>query len=157
MKKLKNNLVFGAVFLLTCSISSCNSDDDSKAVSGSQNATEIINTVRSGSWKITYYYDTNQEETADFNGYSFTFGTGNILTATNGTNTYTGTWSVTNDSSDDDNSNSDLDFNIAFSSPEKFQELTDDWDIIEHSATVIKLRDVSGGNGGTDILTFTKN
>jgi len=157
MKKLKNTLVLGAVFLLTCSISSCNSDDDSKAVSGSQNANEIINTVRSGSWKITYYYDTNQEETADFNGYNFTFGTGNVLTASNGTNTYAGTWSVTDDGSDDDNSSNDLDFNIAFSSPEKFQELTDDWDIIEHSATVIKLRDVSGGNGGTDILTFTKN
>ena len=157
MKKFKNSLVFGVFFLLICAISSCNSDDDSKAVSGSQDANEIINTVRSGSWKITYYYDTDHEETTDFNGYNFTFGTGNVLTASNGTNTYTGTWSVADDGSDDDNSDNDLDFNIAFSSPEKFQELTDDWDIIERSATVIKLRDVSGGNGGTDLLTFTKN
>ena len=33
----------------------------------------------------------------------------------------------------------------------------DDYKIIEYSATVIKLKHVSGGNGGTDYLTFTKN
>jgi hypothetical protein len=52
---------------------------------------------------------------------------------------------------------SDLDFNLAFSSPAEFLELSDDWEIIEKSTTVIKLKDVSGGNGGTDYLTFTKN
>lgn len=157
MKNFRNTTVLGIILLMAFSISSCNSDDDSSNVSGNQNTDEIINIVRNGNWKITYYYDTDQEETTDFNGYNFTFGTGNVLTASNGTNTYTGTWSVTDDGSDDDNSNNDLDFNIAFSSPEKFQELTDDWDIIEKSATVIKLRDVSGGSGGTDYLTFTKN
>jgi len=52
---------------------------------------------------------------------------------------------------------SDLDFNIDFSSPAQFFELSDDWEIIEKSTTVIKLKDVSGGNGGIDYLTFTKN
>nr|WP_315147929.1 hypothetical protein [uncultured Flavobacterium sp.] len=50
-----------------------------------------------------------------------------------------------------------MDFNIAFASPATFLELTDDWEIIERTSTVIKLKDVSGGNGGTDYLTFTKN
>lgn len=45
-----------------------------------------------------------------------------------------------------------------FSSPAVFaDELTDDWDIISYSATKIQLIDVSGGNGGTDYLTFEKN
>lgn len=159
MKNLTKKLLSGTALLLTICILSCNGDDDASTVSGNQNVQEVINTVRSGSWKITNYYDTDQDETTDFNGYNFTFGSGNVLTASNGTNNYTGTWSVTNsDSNDDDDSgSSDIDFNIAFSSPEKFQELTDDWDIIEKSATVIKLRDISGGNGGTDYLTFTKN
>jgi len=151
-------MALGAILAIV--IPSCNGDDDASTISGNQNAQEVINTVRSGTWKITYYFDTDQDETTDFNGYNFTFGTGNVLTATNGTNTYTGTWSVTNSDSsddDDDNGSDDLDFNIGFSSPEKFQELTDDWDIIERSANVIKLRDVSGGNGGTDYVTFTKN
>jgi hypothetical protein len=50
---------------------------------------------------------------------------------------------------------SDLDFTLAFSSPAQFFELSDDWEIIEKSTTLIKLKDVSGGNGGIDYLTFT--
>ena len=51
----------------------------------------------------------------------------------------------------------DIDFNIFFASPADFAELSDDWEIISHSATKIELRDVSGGNGGIDLLTFEKN
>jgi len=50
----------------------------------------------------------------------------------------------------------DIDFNIFFASPADFAELSDDWDIISHTATKIELKDVSGGNGGTDLLTFEK-
>jgi len=61
-------------------------------------------------------------------------------------------------SSSSSNSNSDdIDFNISFSSPNDFEELSDDWHIESHSSTMIKLKDVSGGNGGTDFLTFEKN
>ena len=37
------------------------------------------------------------------------------------------------------------------------EDLTDDWDVVSHTATTISLIDVSGGNGGTDTLVFTKN
>ncbi len=54
-------------------------------------------------------------------------------------------------------SSGDIDFNIFFASPADFEELSDDWEIISHSASKIELRDVSGGNGGVDLLTFEKN
>jgi hypothetical protein len=38
----------------------------------------------------------------------------------------------------------------------KLDDLSDDWDIISYTDTEIKLIDVSGGNGGTDYLTLTK-
>jgi hypothetical protein len=79
-----------------------------------------------------------------------------VLTATNGTLTHTGIWSVTDSNSNDD-SMDDLDFNIAFTTPANFLELTDDWDIQSRTDTKIELIDVSGGNGGTDYLTFEKN
>ncbi len=64
------------------------------------------------------------------------------------------------DDSDDDDSydddSDDLDFNIVFQLTNDFEDLNDDWDIISHSATKIELIDVSGGNGGTDYLTFEK-
>lgn len=139
---------------LTVLLYSCSNDDTNSSTTNSPDNVAAI--VKSGTWKITYYFDTDKEETSNFSGYNFTFANNGVLTATNGTLTQTGTWSITDSNSNDD-SISDLDFNIGFSSPATFAELTDDWEIIEKTATVIKLKDVSGGNGGIDYLTFTKN
>ena len=154
LKRIKFSVVMALLFVLTTS-SMCSSDDNSNS-SNNNNPAEVVGIVSNGTWRTTYYYDTDQEETNTFNGYNFTFASGNVLMASNGTNNYAGVWSVTDSNSNDD-SISDLDFNIAFTTPAQFEELTDDWEIIEKSATQIKLKDVSGGNGGTDYLTFTKN
>ena len=78
------------------------------------------------------------------------------MSASNGSNTYSGTWSITDSNSDDDSAD-DLDFNINFNLTNDFEDLNDDWDIVSHTSTELKLIDVSGGNGGTDELTFVKN
>jgi hypothetical protein len=147
MKKL----LLPLVVLLIVGISSCSEDDSNPSVRD-----DVVNTVSAGSWRITYFFDTDKEETDNFSGYSFTFNPGNVLTASNGANTYTGTWSITSSSSYDD-SMDDLDFNIAFAAPEDFEELSEDWEILSRTETKIELRHVSGGNGGTDLLTFDKN
>ncbi|MBC6368647.1 hypothetical protein DDT91_17800 [Algoriphagus sp. AK58] len=108
-----------------------------------------------GTWKITKFIDSGKDETSSFNGFLFTFNPNGSLVATNGVNTFTGTWSIVKDSSDD--SPDDLDFTIFFPVSTKFEDLNDDWDITSHSASKIELIDVSGGNGGTDYLTFQKN
>lgn len=153
MKKLILIPALFCLFMLNVA-SMCSSDDNS---SSSQDPTPVINTATQGTWRVTSYVDSGTDETNHFTGYNFTFASGNVLSATNGTNTYTGTWSVTNDSSDDDNPSSDLDFNILFASPADFADLSDDWDIVSYTANTISLIDVSGGNGGTDTLVFTKN
>ena len=130
----------------------CSSDDDSTMNDPQKNAIE--NEVKSGSWIITEYIDDGVDETYHYDGYEFTFGDSGVLTATNGTNTYTGTWSVTDDN--DDDSQSDHDLVIYFTSPANFEELSDDWDIMTHNSNTIELFDVSGGNGTTDYLTFQK-
>lgn len=151
--------ILGIVTLVLL-VFSCSSDDDS----GSDNSSEIIAAIRnisaSGSWTITSFIDSGSNETNHFNGYSFTFGANGNLTATNGQTTVSGSWSVTSSNSGDDDyddSYNDIDFNIFFASPDAFEELSDDWHIITYSNTSIQLIDVSGGNGGTDYLTFTKN
>lgn len=154
MKKIALIPMLSLIFMLNVA-SMCSSDDNS---SSSADPTPVINTVTSGTWRITFYEDSGVNETYHFTGYNFTFGSANVLTATNGTNTYTGSWSVTNDDSNDDSPSNDLDFNILFSSPANFaDELSDDWDILSRTDTKIELVDVSGGNGGTDYLTLEKN
>lgn len=137
-----------SALLLLAGLTGCTSDTPDVTT------TEVESTVTSGVWKITYFYDTDKEETAHFNGYEFTFGEDGTLTASNGASTVTGTWSVTDNSDDDSPSNPD--FNIFFASPDDFEDLSDDWDIISRTDTKIELQDVSGGNGGTDDLIFEK-
>ena len=153
MKSLK----FSFQFLLWLSIASLTScKKDSNSTTKINDSATVVNIVNDGTWRITYYFDTDHEETSSFVGYNFSFGSSNVLTATNGTNTYSGSWNVTDSNSADDNL-SELDFNITFISPAQFAKLTDDWEIIEKSSNLIRLRDISGGNGGIDYLTFTKN
>lgn len=155
MKKIK--LISAFVFLFVATIISSCSDEDDSAVNNSVDPTPVINIVNNGTWRVTLYEDSSVDETSNFTGYNFSFGAGNVLTATNGTNTYSGTWSVTSDNSLDDSPSNDLDFNIAFSTPANFAELTEDWNIISYTSTKIQLIHVSGGGGGTDYITFEKN
>jgi hypothetical protein len=152
---MKRLFVIPGLFLLFMLnvASMCSSDDDSSSV----DTTPIINAATSGTWRVTSFIDSGNDETNHFTNYNFTFGASNVLTAANGTNTYTGTWSVTSDDSDDDNPSGDVDFNIAFASPADFTDLTEDWHIVSYTSTLISLQHVSGGNGGTDTLVFTKN
>jgi hypothetical protein len=154
MKTLKLIPILLCIFMLNVA-SMCSNDDNNS--NPPADPTPVINTVNQGTWRVTLYNDSGTIKTSNFTGYNFTFGTGSTLTATNGSNTYNGTWSVTSGDSNDDNPSNDLDFNIAFSTPANFAELTDDWDIVTYTASKIELRDVSGGNGGTDLLTFEKN
>ena len=161
---MKNGFFYSMLIMLSLTLmsSTCSTDDDDGGPNNNQNIAEIENTVESGTWRITNFVDSGQNETNDFNGYNFTFASSGTLTATNGSNTLTGTWSVTNDSNsndDDGGSNDDVDFNIFFPVPDSndFEDLNDDWDIVSYTSTRIELIDISGGNGGTDLLTFEKN
>ncbi|HCK20738.1 MAG TPA: hypothetical protein DHW15_00815 [Bacteroidetes bacterium] len=116
----------------------------------SLSASGATTTVTSGTWKITLYDDSGNNETSDYTSYSFKFEDDGTLKATSGGTTHLGTWSI----SDDDDSPEDIDLNIFFAAPEKLEELTDDWDILEYTSSQIRLRDVSGGSGETDLLTF---
>lgn len=155
MKTLKLIPILAMLFMLNVA-SMCSSDDDNSN-STFQDPTPVITTATQGTWRITFFEDSGNNETSHFTGYNFTFGASGALSATNGTNTYNGSWSVTNDDSGDDSPSNDLDFNIAFSSPADFTDLTEDWNIISYTATKIQLVHVSGGNGGTDYVTFEKN
>lgn len=146
-----NKLFLFAAVIIMFDMASCTKDNSNPSVTDT-----IVNTVSVGTWKITYFFDTVKEETSNFSGYNFTFGSNNVLTTSNGTNTYNGTWSIINSNSNDDSLN-DVDFTISFSAPDDFVDLSEDWKVLSRTDTKIELKHVSGGDGGTDLLTFEKN
>jgi hypothetical protein len=151
IQKTKISILAFALSLFT--IVSCNKNDDSP----NNNIQNTVQTnVQSGTWRITKFIDSGTDETNHFTGYNFTFNSSGVLNANNGTNNYNGTWSIIDSNSSDD-SQDDLDFNLNFNLTNNFEDLNDDWDFISQSATKIELIDVSGGNGGTDYLTYEKN
>lgn len=122
---------------------------------------EVKSIAAEGQWVVTYFWDSDKDETPSFTGYSFVFAANGSLIATKSATSITGQWSITDEDEDDDDSDDDdygdVDFNIVFSTPADFEELTEDWHIISISDSKIELTHVSGGNGGTDFLTFERN
>jgi len=142
---MKNFLVATTAMLLFA-ITGC-SKDDNPSVNSAEN---LKNTVSSGTWKVTYYYDTDHEETANFTGYTFTFGANGNLLVSNDILSFSGKWSAINDS----NRSKVV---LEFATPAQFEEISEDWEVVAISATEVQLKHVSGGSGGTDLLTFSKN
>lgn len=139
----KKILLFSIIIFST--LISCNKDKILENIPGT-----LSETVESGTWKITYFFDSDKDETSHFSGFDFSFEPSDILTASNGMDNYSGTWSTQTD-------DSHLELNINFLNPDNFTDLSDDWHIIEFTKTEIKLEDISGGDGSIDYLTFTKN
>lgn len=147
MKNLKLLLII--TFLVVAV--SCNNDDGS-----SDSAGVIESTVRSGTWKITRFEDSGNNKTSSFTGYNFVFDANGTLTASSPNNIFIGSWSVTDDDRKTDDTD-DLHFNINFDINNSFEDLSEDWHFVTYSASKIELIHVSGGNGGTDYLTFERN
>ena len=137
-------------------LASCSDDDNGNNNNGNITQQELSNTVKNGSWRVTNFQEDGIDHTSDFTGYNFTFNDDNTVTATNGTNTYNGVWTVTaDDDSDDDNPNSNPDFNLMFGAPASFAELSEDWDPIERTGNKIRLQD--DNDDATDYLTLERN
>ena len=146
------------LLLTAIALYSCTNEDSDAPLPNPPVVNELENRLKDGSWNITQFIDSGKDETADFNGFAFIFNNDGTVSARANAQEFKGTWSITNSNSNDDSNNlSDLDFNLQFNLTNQLEELTDDWDILSQTATEVKLQSISGGNGGTDLLTFAKN
>ncbi|RYF96939.1 MAG: hypothetical protein EOO02_21440 [Chitinophagaceae bacterium] len=132
------------LIILAMGTFSCNKNDDNPLPN------DPSGVLTNGSWRITYFRDRDKDETAHYSGYDFIFGSNNSLTAVQGSATVTGTWASGTD-------NSKRKLIVGFSTPDDFEELSEDWEVITIASTVIELKHTSGGDGHTDYLTFEKN
>jgi len=149
---MKNRILFLKVLIIAAVIATfvCCNDDENKT-----GADEVSDTVQDGTWKVGYFYDSGLDKTQNYAGYNFTFGGYTALTATKETNTYTGVWSASKSTSDD-NINGTI-FMIGFGSPEALIRLSRSWKVIENTGTSLKLKDDSHGESAIDQLYLEKN
>jgi hypothetical protein len=138
MKHLTLSLLL--IFTSTFFFASCDKKDDSPS-------TQSI--IQQGKWRITLFNDSGTDETYHFTGYEFTFNTNGSVVAVKNTTTVNGTWSTGND-----DSKSKLILN--FGTTVNFNDLNEDWQILEKNSSKIRMQHISGGNGTTDLLTFEK-
>jgi len=106
------------------------------------------NVVVDGTWRVTLFTDSGNDETSDFSGYTFSFNSNGTVTATKSGTSQDGTWSTSSGKF-----NIDLGPKVDTNKP--LGELTDDWKIISSSNTEIKLTDDNAAS--SEFLTFTKN
>jgi hypothetical protein len=142
MQNPKIALAAFSLFLLAALVSCTKSDDDN---SGGNNPTPSA-----GTWKITYFFD-KKDETSNYAGYTFEFGANGSLSATNGSQTWPGTWQT---GVDDSANKFVIDFTGAV--PSVLSELEEDWRIITMNDNFMHFEHTSGGNGDTDVLKFSK-
>lgn len=101
-----------------------------------------------GTWSVNYFFD-ETDKTVNYVNYVFTFDVNGSINVTGSGLNLSGVWSAYVD----DNENTlELDFSAS-----QLEKLGDDWEIIEYTPTLIRLKDVSGENGEVDYLTFAKN
>lgn len=145
MKKLIPLVI---LFLVLVYLPSC-TDDDSITPS------DVSNTLISGAWRISHFSEDSDDETESFSDYQFIFTVtstngppAGLVEASNGTSDVVGSWQT---GTSDKSAKLTLDFGIT-----PFDELNEDWKVLERTDTMIKLEHISGGNGGTDNLTFER-
>jgi hypothetical protein len=85
-----------------------------------------------GVWKVVHYIDSGKDETSNFTGYSFDFQTGGTLVAKLPSGTKTGTWN--------ENSSSKK-LSIKISGEAKLDKISDDWIIVEKTASSMRFKD----------------
>ncbi|HET9744687.1 MAG TPA: hypothetical protein VFP97_03175 [Chitinophagaceae bacterium] len=135
---MKLKLATGIISLLTLTTSCTRSLD-------SNNATNV---VTEGTWRITLFTDSGNDETSDFSGYGFSFNSSGVMTAISNGISKNGTWST-------GSNKFNIDLGAKTDANKPLGELTDDWQIISISDIEINLTD--DNIASTEFLTFKKN
>lgn len=118
---------------------------------------KVEKTVTEGTWKITKFIDSGDDETTSYSSAVLTFTSdGKVVLAQGGTS-YGGTWSVKKESKDDDHSSDDSDLEFNLSVPSPHQSLSDDWHIESYSDSKVTLYDLDKDEPNkSDYLTIEK-
>jgi hypothetical protein len=126
----------------------CDEDDDNDYNDDDVDDSDLRHILVDGLWEITKFMD-EEDETAIFDGYIFDFLENGIVEASKNGQGYRGEWMTYGD-------DGTLELELFFGNEYPLAEIVDDWDIIEFDGNIIKLKDISGGDGSVEYLTFER-
>ena len=143
-----NRFLHPSLLVLVAILSSASMcEDDDKNDDGDRQAIE--SSLGQGSWQVAYFFD-KEDETSDFEGYSFLFNDDNVAIATKNALSVQGSWDTEN------SSDGDTKLYLDFGTNGPLEELNEDWIVIDASSLRISLEHVSGGDGDTDTLILER-
>ena len=103
--------------------------------------------ITSGDWYVTYFFD-DFDETSNYSSYTFNFSSDGTAVASNTTGNTSGTWDFYIDSGVEK-------VDLFFGVDNPLDEFDEDWEILEATEQIIRLRDESS-DGSVDFLTFER-
>ena len=118
---------------------------------------EIVvgNRLREGNWRITNFTHQSINKTANYAGVTFDFDAISVILSNTQTLPVAGSWGITDEGFE---GQPELVFTMALTSVEpRFINISEDWDIIESTATKLRLKDENIENSTVDFLTFERN
>lgn len=146
-----NKKLFTCLTIVAILFSSCEGSEDIPLL----NELTVTNRMTSGTWKITRFVHENTTKTADYNGVSFDFDAISVNLINTGTLPVAGGWGVIDEGFE---GAPELVFTMALTSVEpRFTNISDDWEIVESTSTLLKLQDENLETNTIDYLTFEKN
>jgi len=126
----------------------CDEDDDNDHNDDDIDDSDLINVLLDGEWVISYFFN-EADETAAFHGYGFIFFDDGSAVASDGNIEVEGAWETYGD-------DGELEIELNFGSESPFDELEEDWHVIEFGPEIIKLRNISDDHAQETFLTFEK-
>lgn len=126
------------VSLLVVSCSKSETTDPAADLSANQKM------VSTGDWKVTQYLDSGKDETSDFSLLSVSFNADGSIVVSDGTTTYTGTWTLASASSSSDDTGYDdkhHKFTITIAGDKLMQKLSKKWLAVKVTEAEIWLSD----------------
>lgn len=134
-------------FLFVFVFASCKKDNSTAPtptiVTGS-----IEPSLTTGTWRVGTFIDNGTDKTNNFTDFKLEFNKNGVVTAKNGTKTFTGSWWS-------DNQGGRLKLNLDFVNDGGFEDLTHDWNVLQQSSTQIQMSNINGD--AADFLTLNKN
>ncbi|MBA4053116.1 MAG: hypothetical protein C0490_00230, partial [Marivirga sp.] len=128
------------------SVGKCDEDDDNDHNDDDDiDEVAFVNILTEGEWIVSYFFDDGEDETSNYEQYTFTFAANGTFTANNATSQFLGEWEIRDDGKPELRLNIDED---------ALDELGENWKVMNFSTERIKLRDSTGGN--PTYLTFER-